>query len=351
MKKHNKIFLGMALAAALLPLAACTDDVQQTVRLNIATEGSNGKFYISNRNTYFEMNDRIAINDQPYRLVNDGNGGKHWADVPLPSNGNSFVAFYPRSFQNQVIGTTPEGYTASTTGDGHISKTVQVKFPRKDTCFVFSYDGSEMGVDIPMVALAKTTDNSLYFRHAGAVIALTIINNLSGTRYESLNVDSISVYGIGGAKLSGVRDVTITDGTSGTISVADPVNQPLGSHYVSCHIGNNGAPWIYPLGNTDGRRSSYILPISVAPCNSSTILKFTVHGKWRYWNGSQYVEESFVKYFSSYVSSLARNKYYSRNITITFEGNTDPDPAPDNPIPGLEGNLPIESHTPWGNLW
>ena len=349
MNKRNKIFLGMALAAAMLPMAACTDDVPQTVRLNIATEGSNSKLLFNNRYTYFQLGDGIAINDQQYTLANDGNGGKHWADVQLPINGNSFVAFFPRTFQSHDIGT----YTASSTEDGHITKTVQVNFPRVYNCNIFSYDG-EAGVDIPMVALAKTTDNQLYFRHAGAVIGLTINSDLPSSGYNALRVDSISVYGTG-CKLSGPRDVTITDGESGTISVANAVNPTLGNYHVSCHFGNSGSPGIYPSGNTNGRPSAITIPIPVAPSNNPGALTFTVYAKWQHYNGSQWEWVPVVKYFSSHVNALARNRYYTRSITITVDGNTDPDPNPDpnpnpNPDPG-ESHLSIEDHTPWGNLW
>lgn len=103
MKKHNKIFLGMALAAAMLPMAACTDDVPQTIRLEVATETAGAKMTLSDRYTYFEVGDIAKINNQLYTLASDGNNLYQWVDVQVPQDGNCFTAFFPASLQAQNL--------------------------------------------------------------------------------------------------------------------------------------------------------------------------------------------------------------------------------------------------------
>lgn len=324
----------MALAAAMLPMAACTDDVPQTVRLNIATEGSN-KGIFRDRYTHFDYNDRIAINDQQYTLESDGSGGYHWADVQLPINGNSFVAFFPTSIQAEPL----SDYMA-TNNAGTLSKTVKVKFPRVYECAWDSYAGDRL-IDIPMVALAKTTDNQLYFRHAGAMIGLTLTYGITEPEYAGFLVDSVMVYGRNGIYLSGTSDATITDGASGTLTVADLSienrNRRVSVHY-DCA---GGLGWI---GGT--RRNEVTLPIPIAPNSGNGKLDIYIMGKWKH-NG---VWEPVTKEitFVNVNHPIVRNKYYTISYTITVDGNTDPDPDPDEPD---ESHLSIEDHTPWGNLW
>lgn len=326
--KTYKIMAAMALAAAMLPMAACTDDVPQTVRLNIATEGSN-KGILNNRYTYFDYNDRIAINDQQYTLVSDGNGGRHWADVQVPINGNSFVAFFPTSIQAEPL----SDYMA-TNNAGTLSKTVKVKFPRVYECAWASYAGDRI-IDIPMVALAKTTDNQLYFRHAGAVIGLTLTYDITEPEYAGFLVDSVMVYGRNGIYLSGTSDATITDGASGTLTVAD-LSSENRNRRVSVHYDcAGGLGWIG--GN---RRNEVTLPIPIAPNSGNGKLDIYIMGKWKHNGVWQPVTKAITSVNVNH--PIVRNKYYTISYTITSDpGSSDPG----------ESNLSIEDHTPWGNLW
>ena len=137
MKKHSKIFAALALAAALLPLTACTDDQPQTVRLKVSTAGSGSKVYMDGLLSYFHPNDTISVMNTLYVLQSDG--GNRWVDVAFPG-GDCFVAFYPP----RIVATVTSPYVDQWGSRGNFFKSEPFTFPR-----VYNYNASTGRIDIP----------------------------------------------------------------------------------------------------------------------------------------------------------------------------------------------------------
>ena len=328
MKKHNKIFLGMALAAAMLPMAACTDDVPQTVRLEVATETAGAKMTLSDRYTYFEEGDIVKINNQSYALASDGSGGYHWADVQFPQDGNCFTAFFPASLQAQDLASFQGTYSG-----GQVSRTVRVKLPR-----VYNYTPATGKIDIPMVALAKLNGTKLRFYHVGAVIDLTINNQATGQvgHIGRVRIDSVRFSINGGTQdlLSGEYSIRILDdgGIIGSMSAQSSApNANSGFKRVSVHL-----PSEY-MGN------QLTIPVPIPPVASGKTLTVTLYG----WNHLTTSPSSSMRQFTysadfTLTRAITRNQYVSATATLNGEGM--------NFFMFINDNG-IESHDNNGNLW
>lgn len=330
MKKHNKIFLGMALAAAMLPMAACTDDVPQTVRLEVATETAGAKMTLSDRYTYFEEGDIVKINNQPYALASDGSGGYHWADVQFPQEGNCFTAFFPASLQAQDL--------ADFTGDvdlanGRVGRTIRMKLPR-----VYNYNPATGKIDIPMVALAKLRSPLLRFRHMCAVIGLTIDNQATGQvgHIGRVRIDSVRFSINGGTRdlLSGEYSIRIfEDGgiLEGMSAQSTAANANSGFKRVSVHL------------PSEYMRNQLTIPVPIPPVASGKTLTVTLYG----WNHLTTSPSSSMRQFTysadfTLTRAITRNQYVSATATLNGEGM--------NFFMFINDNG-IESHDNNGNLW
>ncbi len=330
MNKRNKIFLGMALAAAMLSLAACTDDVPQTIRLEVATETAGAKMTLSDRYTYFEEGDIVKINNQPYALASDGSGGYHWADVQFPQEGNCFTAFFPASLQAQDL--------ADFTGDvdlanGRVGRDIRMKLPR-----VYNYNPATGKIDIPMVALAKLNSTRLRFKHMCAVIGLTIDNQATGQvgNIGRVRIDSVRFSINGGTRdlLSGEYSIRIVDdgGILGGMSAqSTAANANSGLKRVSVHL-----PSEY-MGN------QLTIPVPIPPVASGKTLTVTLYG----WNHLTTSTSSSMRQFTysadfTLTRAITRNQYVSATATLNGEGM--------NFFMFIDDNG-IEDHNNNGNLW
>lgn len=331
MNKRNKIFLGMALAAAMLPMAACTDDVPQTVRLEVATETAGAKMTLgSDRYTYFEEGDIVKINNQPYALASDGSGGYHWADVQFPQEGNCFTAFFPASLQAQDL--------ADFTGDvdlanGRVGRNIRMKLPR-----VYNYNPATGKIDIPMVALAKLNSPLLRFRHMCAVIGLTIDNQATGQvgNIGRVRIDSVMFSINGGTRdlLSGEYSIRIfEDGgiLEGMSAQSTAANAASGFKRVSVHLPNN-----YYMEN------QLTIPVPIPPVASGKTLTVTLYG----WNHLTTSTSSSMRQFTysadfTLTRAITRNQYVSATATLNGEGM--------NFFMFIDNS--IEPHNNNGNLW
>ena len=330
MNKRNKIFLGMALAAAMLPMAACTDDVPQTIRLEVATETAGAKMTLSDRYTYFEEGDIVKINNQPYALASDGSGGYHWADVQFPQEGNCFTAFFPASLQAQDL--------ADFTGDvdlanGRVGRDIRMKLPR-----VYNYNPATGKIDIPMVALAKLNSPLLRFRHMCAVIGLTIDNQATGQvgNIGRVRIDSVMFSINGGTRdlLSGEYSIRIFDdgGILGGMSAqSTAANANSGLKRVSVDLPDN-----YYMEN------QLTIPVPIPPVASGKTLTVTLYG----WNHLTTSTSSSMRQFTysadfTLTRAITRNQYVSATATLNGEGM--------NFFMFIDNS--IEPHNNNGNLW
>ncbi len=329
MNKRNKIFLGMALAAAMLPMAACTDDVPQTIRLEVATETAGAKMTLNGRYTYFEEGDIVKINNQPYALASDGSGGYHWADVQFPQEGNCFTAFFPASLQAQDLADFQGTYS-----DGRVSRTVRVKLPR-----VYNYTPATGKIDIPMVALAKLNSPRLRFKHMCAVIGLTIDNQATGQvgNIGRVRIDSVRFSINGGTQdlLSGEYSIGIVDDggiiSGGMSAQSTAANANSGLKRVSVHL-----PSEY-MGN------QLTIPVPIPPVASGKTLTVTLYG-WNHLTTSTSSSMRQFTYSADYTltQAIARNQYVSATATLNGEGM--------NFFMFIDDNG-IEDHNNGGNLW
>lgn len=327
MKKHNKIFLGMALAAAMLPMAACTDDVPQTIRLEVATETAGAKMTLSDRYTYFEVGDIAKINNQLYTLASDGNNLYQWVDVQVPQDGNCFTAFFPASLQAQDLASFQGTYSG-----GRVSRTVRVKLPR-----VYNYTPATGKIDIPMVALAKLNGTYLRFYHVGAVIDLTINNQATGQvgNIGDVRIDSVEfrIASTGSSDLlSGEFDVNIaTNGLNSVTARSSSTSTASGLKRVSVHL-----PSEY-MGN------QLTIPVPIPPVANGKTLTVTLYG----WNHLTTSTSSSMRQFTysadfTLTRAITRNQYVSATATLNGEGM--------NFFMFINDNG-IESHDNNGNLW
>ncbi len=334
MKKHNKIFLGMALAAAMLPMAACTDDVPQTVRLEVATETAGAKMTLgSDRYTYFEEGDIVKINNQSYALASDGSGGYHWADVQFPQDGNSYTAFFPASLQARDL----QSFNGTVSGN-YINRTVRVIFPRK-----YDYNpASPDKINIPMVAFEKLSSTRLKFYHVGAVIGLTIDNQATG-----------QMGNIGQVKIDSVRFTISNDGngTAGDLSGEFAVEFRNGSLYnvisqawveSSLYPGRKNVSVHLNPNNNIVSNVPMTIPVPTPRVKKDATLTLTLYGKNRLTTAQTSNWSSFT-YSADYTltQAIARNQYVSATATLTGEGM--------NFFMFIDNG--IESHDNNGNLW
>lgn len=327
MKKHNKIFLGMALAAAMLSLAACTDDVPQTIRLEVATETTGAKMTLSDRYTYFEVGDIAKINNQLYTLASNGNNLYQWVDVQVPQDGNCFTAFFPASLQAQDLASFQGNYSG-----GQVSRTVRVKLPR-----VYNYTPATGKIDIPMVALAKLNGTYLRFYHVGAVIDLTINNQATGQvgNIGDVRIDSVEfrIASTGSSDLlSGEFDVNIaTNGLNSVAARSSSTSTASGLKRVSVHL-----PSEY-MGN------QLTIPVPIPPVASGKTLTVTLYG----WNHLTTSTSSSMRQFTysadfTLTRAITRNRYVSATATLNGEGM--------NFFMFIDDNG-IEDHNNGGYLW
>lgn len=330
MNKRNKIFLGMALAAAMLPMAACTDDVPQTIRLEVATETAGAKMTLSGRYTYFEEGDIVKINNQPYALASDGSGGYHWADVQFPQEGNCFTAFFPASLQAQDLA----DFQGGTYSDGQVYRTVRVKLPR-----VYNYTPATGKIDIPMVALAKLNSPRLHFKHMCAVIGLTIDNQATGQvgNIGRVRIDSVRFSINGGTQdlLSGEYSIGIADDggiiSGGMSAQSSAPNAASGFKRVSVH-----------LPASSYMENQLTIPVPIPPVASGKTLTVTLYG----WNHLTTSTSSSMRQFTysadfTLTRAITRNQYVSATATLNGEGM--------NFFMFIDNG--IESHDNNGNLW
>lgn len=328
MKKHNKIFLGMALAAAMLSLAACTDDVPQTVRLKVATETAGAKMTLSDRYTYFQAGDIVKINNQSYTLASDGSGGYHWANVPVLQEGNCYTAFFPASLQALDLTSFTGDYDAR---NDIVRRSVNVKLPR-----VYDYNPATGEIDIPMVALAKFDETELKFYHMCAVIGLTIDNQATGQigNIGDVRIDSVEfrIASTGSSDLlSGEFAISIGNGyIFGTMAArSSSTSTASGLKRVSVHL-----PSEY-MGN------QLTIPVPIPPVASGKTLTVTLYG----WNHLTTSTSSSMRQFTysadfTLTRDIKRNRYVSATATLTGDGM--------NFFMFIDG---IEDHNNGGNLW
>lgn len=332
MNKRNKIFLGMALAAAMLPMAACTDDVPQTIRLEVATETAGAKMTLgSDRYTYFEEGDIVKINNQPYALASDGSGGYHWADVQFPQEGNCFTAFFPTSLQAQDL----DDFTGDVDlANGRVGRNIRMKLPR-----VYNYNPATGKIDIPMVALAKLNSTRLRFKHMCAVIGLTIDNQATGQvgNIGRVRIDSVRFSINGGTRdlLSGEYSIRIfEDGgiLEGMSAQSTAANANSGFKRVSVH-----------LPASSYMENQLTIPVPIPPVASGKTLTVTLYG----WNHLTTSTSSSMRQFTysadfTLTRAITRNQYVSATATLNGEGM--------NFFMFIDDNG-IEDHNNNGNLW
>lgn len=328
MKKHNKIFAALALAAALLPLTACTDDQPQTVRLKVSTAGSGSKVYMDGLLSYFHPNDTISVMNTLYVLQSDG--GNRWVDVAFPG-GDCFVAFYPP----RIVATVTSPYVDQWGSRGNFWKAEPFTFPR-----VYNYNASTGRIDIPMMAVTIHGENHLKFEHLSALIDLTFNFGSPFPYLTRIRIDSVAltandptVY------LSGhhiAHWYQANPGEDHTCEVQNDENRPQNKH-VSVHA-------------TDGivveNGQSVNIPIPIAPNDyrdgfSDGGLTLTVYGQVYNTTGHEW-----NNFQTSTTYTFDQERWVSTRALVRASANYDGANMYLFMDPGG-----IESHDNNGNLW